>query len=757
LYGGGVQLRLNSAGLTIAHAVTQTQRTPSMIGSVALAGGALARGVTVMGNFAYTTNGNVATVDTLEIFDISVSTAPVKVGGLPFSNQGLGQPIVAGNVLYSGINSATGTVQIVDVSNPKTPAILGQISATNGCQALALSGSTLYVGMAATAFRIYDVSDPTAPLLKSTLVLSAFNGTVGIALQGKYAYIAGTQLVGNTGGLYIYDVSNPAAPALVFNYTTTGGSARGLVISGKYLYLLCFGAATGLETIDISDPAAPVFVKSTAIASTGISVIPVITGRYLYLASGGTASNGVEVFDINDPANPVSMGSGATTTAVNGIAVSGNRLYLTANAQLQVWNTFGVDLPTGRIGSLSTDNLYADGVSYFNGDMYAQRGLAVGAAGIMSRGPLAGSLLALTTVSGSPGIVASTLQTTGYNAVTGVDSGSRIQIVNTDLATVNNISRIQFATFNSSSAVVTTSMISGVHVAHTAAAESGSIMFQTREAGAMQERMRITTAGIGIGAVVPSALLHIGGASSSPATVRSYNTYVDSANGEWAYAGDWLSNVARYGTGMNGSGVARNVQMMVGGVDKLNYGVSNAGAWTINDKVFLNAPAMLAWGNTVSFPALKRSTLINTELQTRLADDSAFAPLAASVMAQAASEFGARIEFRSLTEVTTLAIAATTNTTIQIPANAVVLAVSTRVTVLIPTATSFSVGVAGTAGRYAAGVLVAAGTTNPGTLAGPLYYAAATPILITPSATPATATGQIRVTIHYYLVTPPTS
>lgn len=114
--------------------------------------------------------------------------------------------------------------------------------------------------------------------------------------------------------------------------------------------------------------------------------------------------------------------------------------------------------------------------------------------------------------------------------------------------------------------------------------------------------------------------------------------------------------------------------------------------------------------------------------------------------------------FQQLTELTTVAAAATTDTTIQMPANSVVLAVSVRVTVIIPTAATFTVGDSGSAARFStAAVAVAAGSTDPGTKAGAYYNASALSIRLTPNIQPAANTGRVRVTIYYYTVTPPTS
>lgn len=119
---------------------------------------------------------------------------------------------------------------------------------------------------------------------------------------------------------------------------------------------------------------------------------------------------------------------------------------------------------------------------------------------------------------------------------------------------------------------------------------------------------------------------------------------------------------------------------------------------------------------------------------------------------------GQKFGIKRLPELTTIAAAATTDTTILIPANAVVMAVSVRVTVTIPTITSFDVGVAGGTNRYGATLSPAAGTTNPGTNDATRFYAAAAAIRLTMNGTPpANTNGRVRVTIWYYDSTPPTS
>mgnify|MGYP001616199375 CR=1 FL=1 len=119
---------------------------------------------------------------------------------------------------------------------------------------------------------------------------------------------------------------------------------------------------------------------------------------------------------------------------------------------------------------------------------------------------------------------------------------------------------------------------------------------------------------------------------------------------------------------------------------------------------------------------------------------------------------GQQISYKSLTELTTIAAAASTTTTIAIPANVIVKAVQVRVTVVIPTAATFTViGNTSTTAFNTAAVSTAANTTDKGNLNTPYNNGAAQTIRITPNLTPANNSGRVRVTVWYEDSIPPSS
>ena len=124
--------------------------------------------------------------------------------------------------------------------------------------------------------------------------------------------------------------------------------------------------------------------------------------------------------------------------------------------------------------------------------------------------------------------------------------------------------------------------------------------------------------------------------------------------------------------------------------------------------------------------------------------------------------YGANGTYRdqgTISELLTIAAAASSTTTMSIPANAIVYGVSVRVTVAIPTAATFTVTGNASATQFdvAGGVSTVAGTTDAGTANCPYKNGAAQTIKITPNLQPADNTGRVRITIHYYFINPATS
>lgn len=121
---------------------------------------------------------------------------------------------------------------------------------------------------------------------------------------------------------------------------------------------------------------------------------------------------------------------------------------------------------------------------------------------------------------------------------------------------------------------------------------------------------------------------------------------------------------------------------------------------------------------------------------------------------------GQRVQIASQTELVTCPAAASVPTVFQLPAGAILLGCPVRVTVLIPAPTAhfhLTLTTAGTEVGTAAGILAAAGTVDRGNLNCPALLAAANTLTLTFDAQPGDATGRVRVTAFYILLTVPTT
>ena len=127
------------------------------------------------------------------------------------------------------------------------------------------------------------------------------------------------------------------------------------------------------------------------------------------------------------------------------------------------------------------------------------------------------------------------------------------------------------------------------------------------------------------------------------------------------------------------------------------------------------------------------------------------APAASNVVAQGAN--GSSIQVVVAEQLVTGLSGASVNAATQIPAGAVVLACSERVTTAITGATSFSVGYTGSTSAFGSSLGVNVGTTNEG-LIGPDPFYSATDIVLT-AAGGNFSGGAVRLSLMYLTFSPP--
>lgn len=243
----------------------------------------------------------------LFIADVADTTRPVEQGSLALP--GIGRRISKKDtVLY--VACTEGGMVTVDVSDPQNPKQLAQIifdkpDAVGKTFDVAIQGSYAYVADH-TGFHVVDITDPAAPVLKSSFTdfTNPRHLAYDVMIEDNYAY-----LCCEGDGLYIFDIRNPVAPVKVTqwkdaenNFGQFYQSAR----SGNYLYIA--GGIKGIVVLDVADVKDPKLV-SNFVGEQGVwggAIGLVHVGSYCYIQD---EFFNMHCIDVSDPAHPNETGS----------------------------------------------------------------------------------------------------------------------------------------------------------------------------------------------------------------------------------------------------------------------------------------------------------------------------------------------------------------------------------------------------------------------------------------------------------------
>lgn len=190
-------------------------------------------------------------------------------------------------------------VSIVDISDLQAPRVVGHILGFDVAVDVALSGTVACCAMNPgdemcgprhdPSLRLFDIADPDH-LVELGVCPIPTSSICGLECRNSLAYVTGL------GGVFIADLSNPAAPFLLGSIHM-GNTLMDLCLRGDLAYVADqYGALT---ILDVSVPSAPRIAGWSWEAST---VGRVVTGSgHAYVAD---ALFGLHVLDLADPVHP---------------------------------------------------------------------------------------------------------------------------------------------------------------------------------------------------------------------------------------------------------------------------------------------------------------------------------------------------------------------------------------------------------------------------------------------------------------------
>jgi hypothetical protein len=177
---------------------------------------------------------------------------------------------------------------IVDVSDPSSPAYMGEVDTGREVTRVGISSEMAYV--VDGDFRAVDLSDPSSPAVVSSYDTESFS--VDLSLNGDLAFVADSD-----NGLLSFDVSNPRDTLLMLDRFDSPGNARGVDATEDVtgladgpggLRLLGYDSGGQMDTLghlDLGDDAVDVVIEN------GIAFVTLERGE-------------VVAVDVGDPRHP---------------------------------------------------------------------------------------------------------------------------------------------------------------------------------------------------------------------------------------------------------------------------------------------------------------------------------------------------------------------------------------------------------------------------------------------------------------------
>jgi hypothetical protein len=268
----------------------------------------------------------------LQVVNVSNPTVPVEAGY--YSSLAYAHSVAAGNNrAYVG---CANRVQALDVTDPEEPVATGAFGEQCYSSAMALSDGRLYVVDDECGLKIFDAAIPDSLVVLGSFTPADWNiAYYGVAVNGNFAYVGYGNTNNWSGGLLVFDVSNPAVPDSIGGHPT-GGMVYDLAVRDSMVYL----AYNGLTILNVSNPAFPTLVGVCPGPSMSVALCEVRP----YAVTAGWHS--LRVIDIADPAAPQQIARDSTLGAGYDVAVMGDSAYVADGERgLRVFNIADATMP----------------------------------------------------------------------------------------------------------------------------------------------------------------------------------------------------------------------------------------------------------------------------------------------------------------------------------------------------------------------------------------------------------------------------
>jgi hypothetical protein len=279
----------------------------------------------------------------LKVTDVSHPTAPAVLATMTGSFRGVA---MAGSFAYvlqtvPG-NPAHVDLVILSVSTPSQPTIAGRVTVSAGSASdVKIAGPLAYVAAGTAGLQIVDISSPTSPRIVGSLTTPA--AATAVAVGTGYAY------VGTGVSILVVDVHTPTHPALTGSIST---AAIALATANQLIYAI---DGTHLKIVNAATPSVPVLLSATdSFAAQGFTLV----GSWVVLATPALThsdrNGGLYLFDVSDPRSPYPVDQAIVPGTTRCATTAGGLLYAGDSASIIDVLTISAGTPTSTPVPIAT-------------------------------------------------------------------------------------------------------------------------------------------------------------------------------------------------------------------------------------------------------------------------------------------------------------------------------------------------------------------------------------------------------------------
>ncbi len=260
----------------------------STIASINTRGSAISIVLSSDGTKAYIGSWNFG----VQIVDISKPETPVIIGSVSTPSGNPIDIVLSSDETRAYVTDGRSGLQIIDISDPVSPFIMGSVDGYT--ERVLLSIDETKVILANDRLQIVDIGNLETPTVIASLDAIGIIEDMVLSSDGTKVYVATWSSLPQYSGLYIVDISDFVALSII-GFVATPNYARGISLSSDEMKAYIADSESGLQIVDISDPTDPFIMGSVDTFGGAFKLALSPDETKAYVADG---SSGLQIIDI---------------------------------------------------------------------------------------------------------------------------------------------------------------------------------------------------------------------------------------------------------------------------------------------------------------------------------------------------------------------------------------------------------------------------------------------------------------------------